>query len=93
MIKSFKCIETEKVWHGIKSRRLPQDIQNRVLRKLHQLDVSACLQDLRNPPGNHLEQLSGYINGRYSIRINNQWRLCFYWNGQDSYEVEVIDYH
>ena len=93
MIKSFKCKETEKIWGGIKSRKLPTDIQERILRKLRQLNASIWLQDLKMPPSNHLKQLSGNKKEQYSIRINNQWRLCFEWKNEDSYEVEVIDYH
>lgn len=93
MIKSFKCRETEKIWGGIKSRKLPTNIQERVLRKLRQLNASICLQDLKMPPSNHLEQLVGNRKGQCSIRINDQWRLCFEWKNGDSYEVELIDYH
>jgi len=93
MIKSFKCKETESVWSGLKSRRLPLDIQGRSLRKLRQLNASACLQDLKVPPSNYLEMLSGDRKGQYSIRINDQWRLCFKWENGDSYEVAIVDYH
>ena len=93
MIKSFKCKETEKIWGGMKSRKLPTEIQERILRKLRQLNASICLQDLKMPPSNHLKQLSGYKKEHYSIRINNQWRLCFEWKNDNSYEVAVIDYH
>jgi toxin HigB-1 len=93
VIKSFKCSETEKIWRGILSHKLPSTIQNRVLRKLRQLNASACLQDLKSPPSNHLEALSGNRKGQYSIRVNDQWRLCFEWNKGDSFEVEIIDYH
>ena len=93
MIRSFKCRETEKIWKGTRSQRLPTDIQERALRKLRQLNASICLQDLKMPPSNHLKRLSGDKKEQYSIRINDQWRLCFDWNDGDSYEVEVIDYH
>lgn len=93
MIRSFKCGETEKIWQGIRSRKLPANIQARTLRKLRQLNASICLQDLKMPPSNHLKQLSGKKKEQYSIRINDQWRLCFDWKDGDSYEVEVIDYH
>lgn len=93
MIKSFKCKETEKIWQGIKSRKLPANIQDRALRKLRQLNASICLQDLRMPPSNHLELLGGNRRGQSSIRINNQWRLCFIWKNDNSHEVEIVDYH
>jgi proteic killer suppression protein len=93
MIKSFKCKETEKIWQGIRSRKLPANIQARTLRKLRQLNASICLQDLKMPPSNRLKQLSGKKKEQYSIRINDQWRLCFDWKAGDSYEVEVVDYH
>lgn len=93
MIKSFKCKETEKIWYGIKSRELPSDIQERAIRKLRQLNASLCLQDLKIPPSNSLEQLSGNKKGVYSIRVNNQWRICFKWKNNDSHEIEIIDYH
>lgn len=93
MIRSFKCEETAKIWSGIKSRKLPVNIQERALRKLRQLNVSFCLQDLKVPPSNYLKQLSGNKKDQYSIRINDQWRLCFAWQNNDSYEVEIIDYH
>jgi proteic killer suppression protein len=93
MIKSFKCKETEKIWQGIKSRKLPASIQDRALRKLRQLNASICLQDLRMPPSNCLESLSGKRGGQSSIRINNQWRLCFIWKNDNSHEVEIVDYH
>ena len=93
MIKSFKCKETEKIWQGKLSRKLPSDIQERALRKLRQLNASLTFDDLRIPPGNHLETLSGDRVGQYSIRITKQWRLCFVWLKGDAYEVEIVDYH
>ena len=69
------------------------DIQNRALRKLRLLDAAQKIEDLKSPPGNHLEMLSGSRAGQMSIRVNMQWRLCFIWKGQDSYEAEIIDYH
>ena len=77
MIRSFGCKETEKIWEGQASRKLPQDIQNRALRKLRQLDAAMVLDDLKNPPSNHLEALKGNRKGQMSIRINDQWRVCF----------------
>lgn len=93
MIKSFKCRETEKIWGGIRSCRLPVDIQDRALRKLRQLNTSTCLQDLKMPPSNHLEHLGDNRKGQCSIRVNDQWRICFEWKNSDIYEVELIDYH
>lgn len=71
----------------------PADIQNRALRKLRLLDAAQKIEDLKSPPGNRLEMLSGSRPGQMSIRVNMQWRLCFIWKGQDSYEAEIIDYH
>ncbi|MBQ8635963.1 type II toxin-antitoxin system RelE/ParE family toxin, partial [bacterium] len=77
MIKSFKCKETEKVWNEIFSKKLPHDIQKRALQKLRMLHVACVLDDLKTPPSNHLEALTGDRQGRHSIRINNQYRICF----------------
>jgi len=93
MIVSFNCKETEKIFQGIRSPKFPPDIQERALRKLRQLEVSANLQDLRVPHGNQLEVLSGNMSGQYSIRISKQWRLCFVWKSGNAYEVQIIDYH
>lgn len=93
MIRSFRCRETEKIWDGQISRRLPRDIQDRALRKLRQLDAALTLDDLRNPPSNHLEALKADRKGYMSIRINGQWRICFCWNDGEATEVEIVDYH
>ena len=93
MIKTFKCKETERIWNGFESRQFPGDIQNRVLNKLRQLDASQTLDDLKKPPGNRLEPLKGVLMGRMSIRVNNQWRLCFVWKGAKVYDVVLMDYH
>jgi proteic killer suppression protein len=93
MIVSFACKETEKIWHGFVSKKLPAAIQERALRKLRQLDAANTLQDLRQPPSNYLEALKGDKLGQYSMRINNQWRLCFYWEHNAASNVEIIDYH
>lgn len=93
MIKSFKCKETEKIWSGRASKKFPADMQNRALRKLRQLDTSSCVDDLRTPPSNHLEKLKGDRKNQISIRINQKWRLCFIWKNNETYEVEIIDYH
>lgn len=79
MIRSFRCRETARVWGGRASRKFPRDIQDRALRKLRQLDAARTVDDLRNPPGNRLEALKGDRRGQMSIRINDQWRICFVW--------------
>lgn len=93
MIKSFVCADTEKIWQGTASRRLPNDIQRVALRKLRMIHNAQNLADLRLPPANRLEKLSGDRSGRYSIRINDQWRICFHWSDNDAYQVEIVDYH
>lgn len=93
MIRSFKCKEAERIWQGQSSRRFPSGIQNRALRKLRQLDAAATVEDLRNPPGNRLEALKGDRAGQMSIRINDQWRICFRWSKGDADDVEIADYH
>ena len=93
MIRSFRCKETERIWQGQRSRRFPGDMQNRALRKLRQLDASTALDDLRNPPGNRLEALKSDRKGQWSIRINDQWRVCFRWSDGDAGDVEIVDYH
>ena len=93
MIKSFADTETEKLFGGTASRHLPPDIQRTARRKLLQLDAADRLDIMRLPPGNRLEALKGQRRGQHSIRINDQWRLCFRWKGEDVHEVEVVDYH
>lgn len=93
MIRSFRCKETERIWQGQTSRKFPADIQDRALRKLRQVDAAAIVDDLRNPPGNRLEALRGDRAGQWSVRINDQWRLCFRWRGGDASDVEIADYH
>jgi toxin HigB-1 len=93
MIRSFKCKETEGIWGGRLSRKFPAEIQDRALRKLRQLDAARTMDDLRNPPGNRLEVLKGDRAGQMSIRINEQWRICFRWVDQDALEAEIVDYH
>ena len=93
MIKSFKCKETEKIFNRQFSRKFPTDIQRVALRKLRMLNRAMMLQDLKVPPGNRLEELKGKRKGQHSIRINDQWRVCFLWKENNSYEVEIIDYH
>jgi len=93
MIRSFKCKETERIWEGNASRRLPRDIQDRAVRKLSVLDVARTPDDLKEPPSNRLEALKGDRKGQMSIRINKQWRICFVWNDGEATEVEIVDYH
>jgi len=93
MIRSFRSRETEQIWQGQRSRKYPGDIQERALRKLRQLDAAATIDDLRNPPGNRLEGLKGDRAGQMSIRINDQWRICFRWVDGDATDVEIADYH
>ncbi len=93
MIKTFKCKETQKIWSGETCKKLPRSIQDRALRKLRQLDAAATLEDLRSPPSNNLEGLKGNRKGYMSIRVNNQWRLCFRWEEGEVYDVEIVDYH
>ncbi|MDI6753938.1 MAG: type II toxin-antitoxin system RelE/ParE family toxin [Thermodesulfobacteriota bacterium] len=93
MIKSFKDTETEKVFGRQRSRRLPTEIQQVALRKLRMLNNAVSLNDLRIPPANRLEKLSGNRVGQYSLRINDQWRICFEWREGDAFNVEITDYH
>jgi len=93
VIRSFKSKETEKIFHRQRSRQLPGDIQQIALRKLRMLNRAVSLQDLRVPPANRLEKLKGDRVAQYSIRINDQWRICFEWKDGDAYEVEIVDYH
>jgi proteic killer suppression protein len=91
VIQSFADAETERIWRNGKTRGSPPASVTR--RKLAMLDVAARLEDLRVPPANRLEKLKGDREGRYSIRINDQYRICFTWKDGDAYEVEVVDYH
>ena len=93
MIRSFSCRETERLFNDETSRRLPTQIQRAARRKLLLLHQARRLEDLRAPPGNRLEALKGDRNGQHSIRINDQWRICFRWESGDAFEVEVVDYH
>ena len=89
----MSCRETERIWRGQRSRRLPQNIQAVMLRKLRYLDAAESLEDLRSLPANRLEALKGDRAERYSIRINRQWRVCFRWKGSSAFDVEIVDYH
>jgi len=93
MIISFGNSETEKVWTGTRVKKLPTEIQNIGRRKLRMLNNSINLADLRIPPSNRLEKLTGNFKDFYSIRINDQWRIVFKWNSGSAFEVEIIDYH
>jgi proteic killer suppression protein len=93
VIRSFRDRETQKVLERERSKRLPPEVQRRAHRKLLLLDAAEALDDLRVPPGNRLERLSGERAGQYSIRVNNQWRICFRWERGDAYDVEIVDYH
>ena len=93
MIKTFKSKETEKVFHRQYSKKLPQDIQEIAFRKLRMLNRAQTLEDLKVPPGNRLERLKGDRAGQHSIRINDQWRICFVWEDSFKYDVEIVDYH
>ena len=93
MIESFASEETKKIFLGIVSTKLPKDIQRTARRKLIYLDDAEDLQDLLAPPGNRLEKLKGNRSGHYSIRINDQWRICFEWSDNKAKNVEIVDYH
>ena len=93
MIVSFACAETERIFRGGRSRRLPLDIQNTARRKLEYVHRARTLHDLSMPPDNHLEALKGDRKGQHSIRINDQWRICFEWREGNAERVEIVDYH
>jgi len=93
VIKSFRDKETERIFSRHLSRRFPPDLQRIAWQKLAMIDAAERLDDLRIPPGNHLEKLSGTWEGEHSIRINNQWRVCFHWHDGNAYDVEITDYH
>jgi proteic killer suppression protein len=93
MIQSFGSIETEKIWNGIRVKKMPLEIQSVGRRKLRMLNNSQDVKDLKIPPSNRLEKLSGDLNDFYSIRINKQWRIIFTWNNGNANEVKITDYH
>jgi len=93
VIRNFIDREAVKLWNGTPSRKLPADIQQVARRKLRMLNNTASLDDLRIPPANRLESLKGDRKGRYSIRINDQWRIRFRWKAGDAHDVEIVDYH
>lgn len=93
MIESFASAETERLFATGKSRRLPPDILRRAVMRLTQLQAAIAVEDLRQPPSNHLESLSGDRAGQWSIRINSQWRVCFRFEDGNAYDVDIVDYH
>jgi proteic killer suppression protein len=93
MIQSFGDKETEKIWNGFRSKKLPNEIQQIARRKLRMINNAQGINDLRIPPSNHLEKLSGNLTGFYSVRINKQWRIVFKWEDNQAFEVEILDYH
>lgn len=93
MLRSFADKDTERVWRRERSRRLDATVQRSALRKLLILDAAETLGDLRIPPGNRLERLAGDRAGQYSIRVNDQWRICFRWSTAGADDVEIVDYH
>ena len=93
MIKSFADKKTQKIWNRRYSKKLPEDIQKRGRQKLILVDSAVTIEDLRVPPGNRLEKLKGSRESQHSIRINQQWRVCFTWHEGDAYDVEITDYH
>ena len=93
MIKSFADKEAEMIWNGIRSRKLPPNIQNVARRKLRMINNAQNINDLRIPPANHLEKLSGNMEGLFSIRVNKQWRITFHWQEDHAFDVRIVDYH
>ena len=93
MIKTFGDKESEKIWNGIRSKKLPNEIQDVARRKFRMLNNAQDVNDLRIPPANRLEKLKGNLEDYYSIRINNHWRIIFQWLNNDSYDVKIVDYH
>ena len=93
MIKSFKDAETEKIWNGKRSRKLPSQIQQIARRKLRMMNNSQSINDLRIPPANRLEKLKNVLECRHSVRINEKWQIVFKWQTSHAYDVQIIDYH
>ena len=93
MIKDFRCKDTQRFFERQPTRRFPRHLHRVALRKLVILDAAVALEELRVPPSNRLERLKGDRKGQYSIRINDQWRICFKWSRGDAYAVEIVDYH
>jgi len=93
VIRSFRDKEAQKIFQRVRSSKLPSDLQRVALRKLRMLHRAQTLADLRVPPANRLERLRGKREGQHSIRINDQWRICFPWESRDAHDVEIVDYH
>lgn len=93
MISSFECKETEKIWNGDVSKKFPREIQQTARRKLVHVNSAVGINDLRVPPGNHLEKLKGDYKNYHSIRINQQWRIVFIWRDGNAHKVRIVDYH
>jgi proteic killer suppression protein len=93
VIRSFRDVDAERLFKRKRIRKLPSNLQRSALRKLLVLDAATNLLDLRIPPANRLEKLAGDRSGQHSIRINDQWRICFRWSGGDAHDVEIVDYH
>jgi toxin HigB-1 len=93
MIRTFKCKETEKIFERERSKKIPNEIQRTAFRKLRMLNRSQDINDLKVPPADRLEKLKGDRAGQYSIRINDQWRICFEWHDNNAFKVEIVDYH
>lgn len=93
MIRSFACKETKEIWEGRGSGKFPGSIQERALNKLRLIDAPSSVADLRIPPGNRLEKLNDNRYGEFSIRINDQWRICFMWQNSHAEQVQIVDYH
>jgi proteic killer suppression protein len=93
VIKEFGDKETKKIWNGIRSKKLPSEIQNVARRKLRMINNAQEIIDLKIPPANKLEKLKGNLSDYHSIRVNNQWRIIFIWKNNDAYDVKILDYH
>jgi proteic killer suppression protein len=93
MIRSFADKETERIWDGVRSRKLPPHIQKRALDRLMMIHAAEVLDDLKSPPSNRLHALRGERAGQHSVSINDQWRICFVWKDGDAEDVEIVDYH
>ena len=93
VIRSFADKDTQRIFYRLASKRLSIEVQRTAYRKLTIIDAAEAINDLRIPPGNRLEKLKGDREGQYSIRMNDQWRVCFYWKDNDAYDVEITDYH
>jgi toxin HigB-1 len=93
VIQSFRSKETERLFQGRFTKKLPRDLQLIAARKLGYLDAAVELEELRSPPGNRLEALRGNRKGQHSIRVNDQWRICFVWRNGNAHNVEIVDYH